>query len=154
MEPLPEKNRPSPLQISCADSTFQYVVTQAICVLLHNLDEHLKEKMPKWILCHETMKYFAQIIKLYHKNLYELYLQLPASFQTKKYKKLHHMDYKKLSDEPYDQDFTNMFKILKTIIQKQWHVPIINQFANGFDITKYHIDIDEISLNIIITKRE
>lgn len=154
MEPSAKKNRRSSLQIICADSTFQYVVTQAISLLLHNLDKNLKEKMPKWKVRHETIEHFAQIIKLHHKKIYNIYLQLPASFHTKKYKKLHKIDYGKISDAPYDEDYTNMFKILKTIVQKQWHVPIIYESANGFDITKYQIDIDEISLNIFITKRE
>lgn len=138
------KGKINNLRLKFIDDCFQQYIAYAMILLIIESGENSKNLK----LFNRTAYYIARLVRPAHRDLYNKLNKLKSKELYQKFTKLKCSTLEKIYEEIYDEDFIEIFKILRTICKKLWYVPILNELTTAVDPTKYHFEIDLISHNI------
>lgn len=151
MNKLKEDENLSAIRTKCIDDCFYYYISNAIWILIHSSES--KFDLRKMKSFHRTAFYISKLIKPFHKELYENLRQLKAIDLHRKYKKLSKSKCEEMSSEIFDKDFTDVYKVLKTICKQYLYISILKQLIPEIDPTQFYFKVDIISHNVYKLQR-
>lgn len=151
-ELMEQKETTSASKIKCVESIFQYMVTQAIWLLIKYCGESFKKK--NFNISHRFAFHIAKLLQPSHAEYYNELISLSAKDLNDKFLKIRKASCEEISKEIFDCDFTEIYKILKTICENYWYLPILKEYMIGLDLDKIYFEVDVFLHNIKIFQRD
>lgn len=136
----------SALKQKCVDDIFQYFVSYAMWLLITNsggqIDLHVLKGLQR------TAFFMAGLIRPAHRTFYTSLFKYKAVALCAKRRKLRESTVSVMSDEIWDKDFREIYKMIDTLCKKLLYIPILKEFTTNIDPTTFTFKIDTISNNI------
>lgn len=128
------------LHISCVNNCFQLHIMHAMNILIQHVGGSVKPKQKEQF--HRTAHYMSRLLKPYHQNIYEDLFTRTSKALCDTYIKLKNTSTLIISKDMIDLDFLNIYRILETLCQRGWYIPILLEFTNGFNPADFIFEID------------
>lgn len=150
-ELMEQKTTTSASKVKFVESIFQYMVTQAIWLLITHCSVSLNKK--NFNISHRFVFHIAKLLQPSHAEYYNELINLSGKDLNEKFLKIRNTSFEEKSKEIFDSDFTEIYKILKTICENYWYLPILKQYVIGLDLNKIYFEVDVFLHNIHILQR-
>lgn len=141
-----ESNSVSVLKEKCVDDIFQFYVAHAMWILISKSGGQVSVDALKGL--QRTAFFISGLIRPAHRTFYNSLFKMKSVALYTKRKKLRESTVRVMSEEIYDKDFCEIFKIINTLCKKLLYIPILKEFTTDIDPTTFTFEIDLISNNV------
>lgn len=134
--------------ISLVDLILQNCVIHAFNILFDYVGRKVETKQEDAF--NRTAYFIAKLLKPFHLSFYNELCELQSKELLKKFHKIRKIEKMYF----FDEDYVQIYNILKTICDNLWYVPIMHQFIKGFDPMKIEFDVNAFCHSVVMCERK